>query len=146
MNQGNPLKKKRVRLGLRMMNTYFTWRTPTGNVHLPPPPPTKAVTQAAFFALSGWSKGSRETKGVIFDKSGQMVSLPTKSGMEFILKRAEEQKKERMSDDDIKRLIEEKKSEEARLAEEARIAKEARLAEEANGFYQSESFNSASEY
>ena len=83
----------------------------------PPPRPTKAEVTEAFFALSGWTPGSKKTNGMIYDKSGKRASLPTKSEMEFILKKAKEQQKERMSDDEIKRLVEEAKDESASESE-----------------------------
>ena len=79
----------------------------------PPPRPTKAEVTEAFFALSGWTPGSKKTNGMIYDKSRKRASLPTKSEMEFILKKAKEQQKEKMSDDEIKSLVEEAKDESA---------------------------------
>ena len=79
-------------------NPAWTWPKP-------PPPPIKAEIKAAFFALSEWTKGSRKTNGIINNKAGKRVSLPTKAEMEFILEKAKERKIERMTDDEIIRLI-----------------------------------------
>jgi hypothetical protein len=79
---------------------YPAWTWPK-----PPPPPTKAEIREDFFDLSEWTKGSRQTNGKILNKSGENVSLPTKAEMEFILEKAKERKKERMTDDEINHLI-----------------------------------------
>lgn len=50
---------------------------------------------------------------MIYDKSGKRASLPTKFEMEFILKKAKEQQKAMMSDDEIEHLVEEAKDESA---------------------------------
>ncbi len=71
----------------------------------PPPPPIKAEITDAFFALSGWTKGSKETNGMIYDQAGERVSLPTKAEMEFILDHAREQKMKTITDCEINRLI-----------------------------------------
>jgi hypothetical protein len=97
--------------GYRCVEEYLFY--PPHTWSKPHPPPTRAEVRDAFFALSGWTPGSKKTNGMIYDKSGKRASLPTKSEMEFILKKAKEQQKERMSDDEIERLVEEAKDESA---------------------------------
>ena len=86
-------------------------------------PFTKAETHAAFFVLSGWLQGSKETNGLVYDRSLQnVVCLPSISEMEFILKEAKRLGLEVLSDDQISEMVKQAK-EQLRLKEQEDQAK-----------------------
>lgn len=86
-------------------------------------PFTKAETHAAFFVLSGWLQGSKQTNGVVYDRTLQkVVCLPSISEMEFILKEAKRLGLEVLSDDQISEMVKQAK-EQLRLKEQEDQAK-----------------------
>jgi hypothetical protein len=77
---------------------------------LSPRPFTKAETHAAFFVLSEWLQGSKQTNGVVYDRTLQnVVCLPSISEMEFILKEAKRLSLEVLSDDQISEMVKQAK-------------------------------------
>lgn len=88
----------------------------------PPRPFTKAEIYAAFFVSSEWLQGSKETNGVVYDKSlEKVVSLPSIPTIEYILKEAERLGLEVLSDDQISEMVKQAKWDALSDADNARL-------------------------
>jgi hypothetical protein len=101
--------KKERKAGLSYDEYIFYLTHPNWTRPKPPPPPTKAELNAAFFELSRWTPGSKTNGGMVLNQAGKPTSLPNKQEIDYIVKEAKRLGKKFLTDVEIAEFVKQTK-------------------------------------